>query len=212
MHLKKLTIIGFSEPVLTMIFDNLESCQVFPDIVVVNNLQLNAQHAYQNARFNISQQQTYNQDASPYFLGVNKAENKIKVVSLFNLKNEHATCITHTSAEIASTVNMGSGCMINSHVSVAGQSSIGNFVTINRNASVGHHTVLEDFVTINPGAHVAGFVTIGKGSTIGMGANVIDGITIGKNVTIGAGSVVTKNIEDNAVAYGNPCRVVRIKN
>jgi maltose O-acetyltransferase len=35
------------------------------------------------------------------------------------------------------------------------------------------------------------------------------GVTIGSNVVIGAGSVVTKDIPDNVVAVGNPCKVVR---
>ena len=34
-------------------------------------------------------------------------------------------------------------------------------------------------------------------------------IRIGDNVVIGAGSVVTKNIPDNVIAVGNPCRVIR---
>ena len=35
------------------------------------------------------------------------------------------------------------------------------------------------------------------------------GVTIGINVVIGGGSVVTKDIPDNVVAVGNPCRVLR---
>ena len=35
------------------------------------------------------------------------------------------------------------------------------------------------------------------------------GVTIGNNVVIGAGSVVTKDIPDNVIAVGNPCRVLR---
>ena len=35
------------------------------------------------------------------------------------------------------------------------------------------------------------------------------GVHIGKNVVIGAGSVVTKDIPDNVVAVGNPCRILR---
>lgn len=31
----------------------------------------------------------------------------------------------------------------------------------------------------------------------------------GNNVVIGAGSIVTKDVPDNVIAYGNPCRVVR---
>ena len=32
---------------------------------------------------------------------------------------------------------------------------------------------------------------------------------IGKNSIIGAGSVVTKDIPDNVIAYGNPCKIIR---
>ena len=38
---------------------------------------------------------------------------------------------------------------------------------------------------------------------------VLPGVTIGDNVIIGAGSVVTKDIPDNKIAYGNPCRIIR---
>jgi maltose O-acetyltransferase len=34
-------------------------------------------------------------------------------------------------------------------------------------------------------------------------------VTIGDNVVIGAGSVVTRDIPENCVAYGNPCRPAR---
>lgn len=35
------------------------------------------------------------------------------------------------------------------------------------------------------------------------------GVTIGNNVVIGGGSVVVKDIPDNSVAVGNPCKVIR---
>ena len=44
---------------------------------------------------------------------------------------------------------------------------------------------------------------------IGGGVKVMPGVTIGSNVVIGGGSVVTKDIPDNVVAAGNPCRVIR---
>ena len=52
-------------------------------------------------------------------------------------------------------------------------------------------------------------VHIGENSWIGAGVIIVPGITIGRNTVIGAGSVVTKNIPDNVVAAGNPCRVLR---
>ena len=52
-------------------------------------------------------------------------------------------------------------------------------------------------------------VHIGKNCWIGAGAIIVPGITIGNNVVVGAGSVVTKDLPDNVVAVGNPCRVLR---
>lgn len=50
-------------------------------------------------------------------------------------------------------------------------------------------------------------VTIGNNVWIGGNTIIFPGINIGNNVTIGAGSIVTKNIPDNALAFGNPCEV-----
>lgn len=52
-------------------------------------------------------------------------------------------------------------------------------------------------------------VHIGENAWLGAGVIVVPGVTIGKNAVIGAGSVVTKDIPDNVVAVGNPCRVLR---
>lgn len=52
---------------------------------------------------------------------------------------------------------------------------------------------------------------VAVGSNVWIGGNVVinPGVTIGSNVVIGSGSVVTKDIPDNSVAAGNPCRVIR---
>lgn len=52
-------------------------------------------------------------------------------------------------------------------------------------------------------------VTIGDNVWLGAGSIILPGVTIGKNSVIGAGSVVTKDIPENVVAVGNPCRVLR---
>ena len=52
-------------------------------------------------------------------------------------------------------------------------------------------------------------VRIGENVWIGAGVIIVPGVTIGKNTVIGAGSVVTKDIPDNVVAVGNPCKVLR---
>lgn len=52
-------------------------------------------------------------------------------------------------------------------------------------------------------------IVIEDGVWIGGSVVVNPGVTIGKNSVIGSGSVVTKNIPENVIAVGNPCRVLR---
>lgn len=52
-------------------------------------------------------------------------------------------------------------------------------------------------------------VYIGDNVWIGGGSIILPGVKVGKNSVIGAGSVVTKDIPENVVAVGNPCRVLR---
>ena len=207
----KLYIAGASEPMLTMILDNLESNSSYPEIVVINNLEKALDIPYKNKNFNISivQSEIYQKSDYPIIIGVNKPNNKIKVVEAFNSWKNNFISLKHKSAEISSTTEIKKGVIINCLVSIASFSTIGEFVTINRNVSIGHHTKIGAYCTINPGVNIAGFVTIGKGSMIGMGSNIIDNITIGTNTIIGAGSLVTTDIPDNVIAYGSPCKIIR---
>lgn len=67
---------------------------------------------------------------------------------------------------------------------------------------------------IHPDSRNSGY-EYGIGITIGdnvwLGGNVVvnPGIHMGNNVVIGSGSVVIKDIPDNVIAIGNPCKVIR---
>ncbi|MFC1233354.1 sugar O-acetyltransferase [Vibrio sp. F74] len=52
-------------------------------------------------------------------------------------------------------------------------------------------------------------ITIGDNVWIGGGVIICPGVTIGANSVIGAGAVVTKDVPENVVAAGNPCRVIK---
>ena len=51
------------------------------------------------------------------------------------------------------------------------------------------------------------------GNDVWFGGNVcvMPGVSIGNNVVIGAGSVVTKDVPSNVIAYGNPCKVIKVQ-
>lgn len=61
----------------------------------------------------------------------------------------------------------------------------------------------------NQGLEFAYPITVGNNVWIGANVTVLPGVTIGNNSVIGAGSVVTKDIPENVIAVGSPCRVLR---
>lgn len=114
--------------------------------------------------------------------------------------------------------------------------SIGDNVSINYNVHIGaiNQIIIEDNVLIASKVFITdhfhgeiisedlkippqnrklfskGGVHIKRNVWIGEGVTILPGVTIGENSIIGANSVVTKDIPVNAVAVGNPCRVVKI--
>lgn len=89
------------------------------------------------------------------------------------------------------------------HIYIGSNTMIGPNVTI---ATAGHPILpelREKAYQYNAAVH------IGKNCWLGAGVIVLPGVTIGDNSVIGAGSVVTKDIPENVVAVGNPCRVLR---
>ncbi len=61
----------------------------------------------------------------------------------------------------------------------------------------------------NKGLEYAKPIEIGDNVWIGGNVVVLPGVKIGDNCVIGAGSVVTKDVPENSVAVGNPCKVIR---
>lgn len=127
---------------------------------------------------------------------------------------------------------MGQNCYIEPplHSNFGGHHvHFGDFVYANFNLTlvddthiyVGDHTMFGPNVTIATAGHPIAPelrerglqynlpVHIGKNCWLGAGVIVLPGVTIGDNVVIGAGSVVTRDIPDNVVAAGNPCRILR---
>lgn len=66
-----------------------------------------------------------------------------------------------------------------------------------------------DVITRNKGLEYAKPISVGDNVWIGGNVVVLPGVTIGNNCVIGAGSVVVKDIPDNVMACGNPCKPLK---
>ncbi len=123
---------------------------------------------------------------------------------------------------VMSGAKIGDNCILGQNVFIGRGVFLGNNVKIQNNVSVYDTVVLEDGVfcgpsmvftnVINPRSFIsrkAEFrkTLVKRGATIGANATIVCGHTIGEYAFIGAGAVVTKDVPDYALVYGNPARV-----
>jgi len=117
---------------------------------------------------------------------------------------------------------IGQDCNLGQNVVVSPGCTIGNNVKIQNNVSIYTGVIIEDDVfcgpsmvftnVINPRSHVERKseykqTLLKKGATIGANSTIVCGITLGRYVFVGAGAVVTKDMPDYAMIYGNPARI-----
>lgn len=124
---------------------------------------------------------------------------------------ENANIIPPFTCDYGCNVKVGDNTVIN-HSGVFLDT---NEINIGKHALIGPKSGLYgaihpfDVEARNEGIEKAKTINIGDGAWLGGKVTVVPGISIGKHSVIGAGSVVTKDIPDDVVAVGNPCRVIR---
>jgi acetyltransferase-like isoleucine patch superfamily enzyme len=128
-----------------------------------------------------------------------------------NLIGINRKCIIATHSKYAS-ISIGNNCGFSGTVIGAMEKII-----IGNNVLCGANTLITDFDWhgIQPDKRRTSTgeskeVIIGNDVFIGYGTVILKGVTIGNNSVIGANSVVTKNIPENVIAGGNPCKVIKI--
>ena len=108
-------------------------------------------------------------------------------------------------------VHFGSGIYANSNLTLVddGHIYVGDKVMFGPNVTVATANHPIDSPLREKALQYNKDVYIDENVWIGAGVVIVPGVHIGKNTVIGAGSVVTKDIPENVVAVGNPCRLLR---
>ena len=148
------------------------------------------------------------------FVTVGSIGNPILRIKLFTMLSEIGFKIPNIidpSAVVSRHIKMETGIFVGKNAVINAGSTIHKGAIINTGAIIEHDCLVEEFAHIAPGSVLCGEVQVGKNTHIGANCVIKQQLTIGSNSIIGMGSVVTKNIEDNIIAYGNPCKGVRIR-
>jgi UDP-2-acetamido-3-amino-2,3-dideoxy-glucuronate N-acetyltransferase len=128
--------------------------------------------------------------------------------------------IWHFSHIMAGSV-IGSNCNIGQNVVIGPDVTIGKSCKIQNNVSIYKGVTLEDEVfcgpsmvftnVFNPRAAIrrmdeARPTLIKRGASLGANCTIVCGVTVGRYAFVGAGAVVTRDVPDHALVYGNPAK------
>ena len=139
----------------------------------------------------------------------------VKLASFINLYGCEIGDETKIGAfvEVQKNARVGRRCKISSHTFIC------EGVDIEDNVFIGHGvTFINDSYPRATGAGGSLQTEVDwrveqtrvcKGASIGSGSTILSKITVGENAIVGAGSVVTKDVQANAIVAGNPARVLR---
>ncbi len=121
-----------------------------------------------------------------------------------------ADCVIGENCNIGQNVVISSGCKLGNNVKIQNNVSIYTGVTLENDVFCGPSCVFTNVV--NPRSHVSrkneyAPTLVKQGASIGANATIVCGVTLGRYCFIGAGAVVTHDVPDYALVYGNPARV-----
>lgn len=142
-------------------------------------------------------------------VGSPRTRNKIFIrMNSCEFKPRFATLISPKSSQ-GFNVNIGEGSIICNGVIITAEVNIGKQCIINLNSIIGHECQLGDFVTIAPLAAISGQVKLGDLVEIGTNAAIRQGLIIESGALLGMGGILTKNMPQNSMFYGNPAKFIK---
>lgn len=202
---------GFSKEILDTLIKNQEETK---DLVFYDDVN-HYDHPFMFDKYPILNtfelaQKYLNQIDNKFTIGIGNPYLRKKIFDKFTLIGGELVSTVSKDSKIGTfETNIGTGCNILHGVIISNSSTIGMGCILYFNSILTHDCVLGDFVEVSPSVNILGRSKIDSYTQIGSNTTILPDLEIGKNVIIGAGSVVTKNIPDNKLVYGNPAKIIK---
>lgn len=134
---------------------------------------------------------------------------RIKIYDLLIKIGFKLPIIIDSSARVSKLSSIEAGVYVGKMATVNINTEIHKGSIINTGSIIDHDCIIGAFVHIAPGAVLGGEVTVGDNTHIGSNATIKQRTNIGNNTIVGMGTVITKNVEDGVIIYGNNRRVIK---
>lgn len=119
-------------------------------------------------------------------------------------------------ARIGKNCNIGKGAYIDTNVEIGDNCKIQNFATVYQGVKIGNDVLVGPHVCFTNDMYPRASLwdderlvktVVKDGASVGANSTIVAGVAIGKYAMIGAGAVVTKNVPDYGLVFGNPARL-----
>lgn len=119
-------------------------------------------------------------------------------------------------ARIGKNCNIGKGAYIDTNVEIGDNCKIQNFATVYQGVKIGNDVLVGPHACFTNDMYPRASLwdderlvktVVKDGASVGANATVVAGVAIGKYAMVGAGAVVTKNVPDYGLVFGNPARL-----
>lgn len=148
-----------------------------------------------------------NPDICGYFLGVGDLRIRQRLAAKFDSKLRSVNII-HPAAIVSRYAQIGTGNLLEAYTKIANGVILGSHCIVNSFTAVNHDQFIGNNVLLAGNVSMAG-KSIGDNTLIADGASIGFKKNVGRCCIVGDGAVVTKDIPDNSIVYGNPARKVR---
>jgi sugar O-acyltransferase (sialic acid O-acetyltransferase NeuD family) len=129
---------------------------------------------------------------------------RVQLLENLNIPLEKFANFIHPSVMMARSAVIGYGNVFLANAVVNCNVRVGNFNTINSGTLLGHDIVIGNNNYFAAQVCVGSSLKIGNKNFFGMNTSIRNEVKIGDTNIVGMSSVITKDVGDNSVLYGNP--------